>query len=149
MNDQATEIAHGAMRGAIGAMAMTGMRTFTKDIGILRQTPPEAIAKKRRTTGVLSRVSRKRRRAFVEVMHWSVGVAGGAIFGALPDSLRRTTGFGPIYGLGILLSYDFSIAPLLGLKASERPKPAEQAALVADHLLYGLILSDTRARPSD
>ncbi len=149
MSDQTAEIAHGAMRGAVGAMAMTGMRTFTADLGLLRDTPPQSIAKKRRASGVLSYVPRRRRRAFVEVMHWGVGVAGGAIFGALPDPLRRAPGFGLVYGLGILLSYDFGIAPVLGLKQSKRPKPAEQAALIADHLLYGLILSELRRRPSD
>jgi hypothetical protein len=123
-------------------MAMTGMRTFTADLGFVRETPPQSIAKKRRPTGVLSYVPKSRRRAFVEVMHWSVGVTGGAIFGAFPDELRRTAWFGPVYGLGILLSYDFGIAPLLGLKQSRRPKPAEQAALIADHLVYGLILSE-------
>jgi hypothetical protein len=135
------EVTHAAMRGAIGAMAMTGMRTFTADLGLIRETPPQSIAKKRRPTGVLSYVPKSRRRAFVEVMHWSVGVTGGVIFGALPDSLRRAPWFGPVYGLGILLSYDLGIAPLLGLKQSRRPKAAEQAALIADHLVYGLILS--------
>ena len=144
-----SEVASGAIRGAIGAMAMTGMRTFTADVGLVRETPPQSIAKKRRATGVLSYVPRSRRRAFVEVMHWSVGVAGGAIFGALPDKLRRAPWFGPVYGLGILVSYDFGIAPLLGLKQSKRPKPGEQAALIADHLVYGFVLSEFRERPRD
>ncbi|MEA2430454.1 MAG: hypothetical protein QOI19_927 [Thermoleophilaceae bacterium] len=135
------EVSHAALRGAIGAMAMTGMRTFTADAGLLRETPPQSIAKQRRPTGVLSYVPKNRRRAFVELMHWSVGVGGGAMFGAMPDGLRRTPWFGPVYGVGILLSYDFGIAPLLGLKQSKRPKATEQAALIADHLLYGLILS--------
>jgi hypothetical protein len=149
VTEQAEEITHGALRGAIGAMAMTGVRTFTADMGLLRETPPQSIAKTRRPTGVLSYVPKSRRRAFVEVMHWSVGVTGGAIFGALPDGLRRARWFGPVYGLGILVSYDFGIAPLLGLKHSKRPKPAEQAALIADHLLYGFVLSEFRARPRD
>lgn len=149
MSDQAAEIAHGALRGAMGAMAMSGMRTFTADLGFVRETPPQSIAKKRRATGILSYVPRARRRAFVELMHWSVGVAGGAIFGALPDPLRRAPWFGPVYGLGILASYDFGIAPLLGLKQSKRPKPAEQVALIADHLLYGFVLSEFRERPRD
>jgi hypothetical protein len=135
-----SEVLHSAARGAIGAMAMTGMRSFTVDAGLLRETPPQSVAKQRRPTGVLSRVPKSRRRAFVEVMHWSVGVSGGAIFGAMPDRLRRASWFGPVYGLGILLTYDFGIAPLLGLKQSRRPKATEQAALIADHLLYGLIL---------
>ena len=135
------EVARAAVRGAVGAMAMTGMRTFTADLGLLRETPPQSIAKKRRPTGILSYVPKSRRRAFVEVMHWSVGVTGGAIFGLFPDELRRTSWFGPVYGLGILLSYDFGIAPLLGLKQSKRPKATEQAALIADHLVYGLVLA--------
>jgi hypothetical protein len=135
-------VSQAALRGAVGAMAMTGMRTFTADLGLVRETPPQSIAKKRRPTGVLSYVPKSRRRAFVEVMHWAVGVGGGAIYALLPDALRRAPWFGPIYGVGILVSYDFGIAPLLGLKQSKSPKPAEQAALIADHVLYGLILSE-------
>jgi hypothetical protein len=149
MNEQSNEVLHGALRGAIGAMAMTGMRTFTVDIGLLRETPPQSLAKKRRPTGMLSYVPKSRRQATVELLHWSVGVTGGAIFGALPDRLRRARWFGPVYGLGILLSYDFGIAPLLGLKQSKRPKATEQAALIADHLLYGFVLSEMRQRPRD
>jgi hypothetical protein len=125
------------------------MRTFTAAAGLVRETPPQSIAKQRRPSGVLSYVPKSRRRATVEVMHWSVGVVGGAIFGALPDGLRRARWFGPVYGLGILASYDFGIAPLLGLKQAKRPKPAEQAALMADHLVYGLILAELRERPRD
>jgi hypothetical protein len=136
-----SEVSRAAISGAVGAMAMTGMRTFTADLGLVRETPPQSIAKKRRPTGVLSYVPKSRRRAFVELMHWSVGVTGGAIFGLMPDALRRTPWFGPVYGLGILLSYDFGIAPLLGLKQARRPKATEQAALIADHVLYGLILA--------
>ena len=142
-----SEVVGGAVRGAIGAMAMTGMRTFTADVGLVRETPPQSIAKKRRPSGVLSYVPKSRRRAFVEVMHWSVGVTGGAIFGLMPDPLRRAPWFGPIYGVGILVSYDFGIAPLLGLKQSRRPKATEQAALIADHLVYGLILSGGERAP--
>ncbi len=149
MTEQTGEIVHGALRGAIGAMAMTGMRNFTVDVGLMRETPPQSIAKQRRPGGVLSRVPKSRRKATVELLHWSVGVTGGAIFGALPDPLRRARWFGPVYGLGILLSYDFGIAPLLGLKQAKRPKPAEQAALIADHLLYGFLLSEFRERPRD
>jgi hypothetical protein len=140
-------VAGGAARGAIGAMAMTGMRTFTADAGLLRETPPQSIAKQRRPSGVLSYVPKSRRRAFVELMHWSVGVTGGAIFGLVPDALRRAPWFGPVYGVGILVSYDFGIAPLLGLKQSRRPKAKEQAALIADHVLYGLILSGGERAP--
>jgi hypothetical protein len=35
------------------------------------------------------------------------------------------------------------------MKESKRPKATEQAALIADHLLSGLILSELRERPRD
>jgi hypothetical protein len=149
MSEQSEEVTHAALRGGIGAMAMTGMRTFTVNVGLMRETPPQSIAKRRRVSGVLSYVPKSRRKATVELFHWTTGVVGGAIFGALPDPLRRARWFGPVYGLGMLLTYDFGVAPLLGLKQSKRPKPLEQAALIADHLLYGFILSEFRGRPRD
>jgi hypothetical protein len=94
-------------------------------------------------------VPRAKRKAAVELLHWSVGVVGGGIFGALPDGIKRQAWFGPAYGIGILLSFDFGIAPALGLKQIKHPKPLEQGALIADHLLYGLILSEMRRRPRD
>ena len=41
------EVAHAGLRGAIAAMAMTGMRNFTVNVGIVEQTPPDAILRKR------------------------------------------------------------------------------------------------------
>lgn len=43
----AQEVAWAALRGTIGAMAMTGMRTFTHHAGLPDQTPPDAIVKQR------------------------------------------------------------------------------------------------------
>ena len=40
--ERGLEVAHGALRGAIAAMAMTGMRAFTVDMGIVQETPPRA-----------------------------------------------------------------------------------------------------------
>jgi hypothetical protein len=80
----AGEIAHASLRGAVAAAAMTGMRAFTVDAGLVDQTPPQAIARQR-ANGLLRRVPRGRRRA----------------------------------------------------------------ALAADHLLYGLVLSEIRARPKE
>jgi hypothetical protein len=49
------EVAHAAMRGAIAAMAMTGMRTFTSNMGMVERAPPEAIFKER-VPGLIRRV---------------------------------------------------------------------------------------------
>ena len=142
-----TEIGHAAVRGAIAAMAMTGMRAFTVDLGIVEETPPRAIVRQR-ARGLIRKVPRGRRRAAVELAHWSYGAAGGAMFGMLPRAVRQHRRWvGPIYGLLIWLGFEAGIAPALGLTQARELRAAERTALAADHLLYGLVLSEIRARP--
>ncbi len=141
-------IAHAGMRGAIAAMAMSGARELTVELGMLKQSPPDAIAKQR-AAGLLRRVPRKRRRAVVEIAHWSYGIVGGAAYGALPDSIRRRAWAGPLYGLLVWLGFELAVAPVLGLKRAANLRSLERATLAADHLLYGFVLSETRRRPQD
>jgi hypothetical protein len=142
------EIAHAAMRGAIAAMAMTGMRIFTVDIGLVEQTPPQAIVKQR-ARGLIRMVPRKRRRAAVELAHWSYGALGGTAFAVLPGAVRRRGWAGPVYGLLVWLGFELGLAPLLGLTQARAFRPVDRAALAADHLLYGFVLSETRRRPQE
>ncbi len=127
-------------------MAMTGMRALTVDLGIVEQTPPEAIFKQR-ARGLLCKVPRGRRRAAIEVVHWGYGAAGGAAFAALSESLRRRAWAGPIYGLATWIGFEVGLAPTLGLSQATKPRPLERLALAGDHLLYGFVLSETRRRP--
>jgi hypothetical protein len=136
------------MRGAVAAMAMTGMRTFTEDVGLVEEAPPKAIARQR-ARGLLRKVPRGNRRAAVELAHWGYGAAGGVVFGALPDFVRRQAWAGPAYGLAVWLGFELGIAPALGLKQASQPRPVDRIALAADHLLYGLVLSETRSRPRE
>ncbi len=146
--DRIGMVAHAGVRGAIAAMAMSGMRAFTVDLGIVKQTPPQAILKQR-ARGLIRRVPRGRRKAAVELAHWSYGAAGGAAFGMLPDTVRRRAWAGPLYGLGVWLGFELGIAPLLGLTQATRLRAAERSALAADHLLYGFVLSEMRRRPQE
>jgi hypothetical protein len=142
------ELAHAGLRGAIAAMAMTGMRAFTQSAGIVEQTPPQAIFKQR-VPGLLRLVPRKRRGALAELAHWGYGAAGGVAFGALPDGVRRKRWSGPAYGLVVWAGFEAVLAPALGLSQAKRLRPVERAALAGDHLLYGFVLSETRSRPRD
>jgi hypothetical protein len=142
------ELAHAAVRGAVAAAAMTGMRVFTQSIGIVEQTPPQAIMKQR-AQGLLRRVPKKRRRAAVELMHWGYGAAGGLVFGLLPDGVRRRAWAGPVYGLAVWIGFEVGLAPTLGLKQAYQVRPVERLGLAADHLLYGFVLSETRRRPQE
>ncbi|MEA2445231.1 MAG: hypothetical protein QOJ12_2523, partial [Thermoleophilales bacterium] len=114
MSVEADEIAHGGLRGAIGAMAMSGFRAFTVELGLVKQTPPEAIVKQR-ARGILRMVPRKRRRAAIEAVHVGYGAFGGATFGLLPDRVRLAAWSGPAYGLVLWLGFELGIAPVLGL----------------------------------
>jgi hypothetical protein len=142
----AERVAHAALRGAVAAMAMTGMRVVTVSLGIVEEPPPQAIFRQR-AKGLLRMVPRKRRSAAVELTHWSYGAAGGAVFGALPAQLRRQRWAGPLYGLAVWAGFEAVLAPLLGLEQAKKPRPLDRAALAADHLLYGLVLSEFRQRP--
>jgi hypothetical protein len=145
------EVLHATARGAVGAMAMTGMRVLTKELGLVEQTPPEAVSRQRaRGLRALLRLApRKQRRGLVETAHWAFGAAGGAMFGALPRTVRRRPWAGPVYGLVVWLGFEMGIAPVLGLSQAERVRPVDRLALAADHVLYGLVLSDMRRRPPD
>jgi hypothetical protein len=141
-------IAHAALRGGVAAMAMTGMRVLTVELGLVEEPPPQAIFRQK-AKGLLRLVPRKRRRAAIELAHWGYGAGGGAAFGALPDSLRERAWAGPVYGLVVWASFEAGLAPLLGLKQAGEKRPAERAALALDHLLYGFILSEFRRRPRE
>jgi hypothetical protein len=142
------EVAHAGLRGAIAAMAMTGMRAFTVDLGIVEQTPPEAIVKKR-ARGLIRQVPRKRRRATIELVHWAYGAAGGAGFRLLPERLRLKQWAGPAYGFVIWLGFELGLAPALGLSLATKLRAQERLALATDHLLYGFVLSETRRQPRE
>ena len=140
------EVLHGAVLGTIGAMTMTGMRVITTELGLLEQTPPQAIARQRARGArwLLRRAPRRQRAALVEAAHWAFGAGGGAAFGALPRSVRRRPWAGPAYGLVVWLSFELGIAPALGLSQAKRLRPVDRVALAADHLLYGVVLSEMR-----
>lgn len=139
------DLAHGALRGAIAAMAMSGMRECTTALGLVKQTPPEAIFKQR-ARGLLRKAPRGRRKAAIELAHWSYGSAGGFVFALLPDGIRQRPWAGPGYGLAVWLGFELGIAPALGLSQSRKLRLAERCALAADHLLYGLVLAEFRER---
>ena len=140
------EMLHGAARGAVGAMAMTGMRVLTTELGLVKQTPPQAVGRQRArgARALLRRAPRRQRRGLIEAAHWAFGAGGGAAFGALPGAMRRRPWAGPVYGLVVWLGFEMGIAPALGLSQAKSVRLVDRLALAADHLLYGLVLSGTR-----
>lgn len=140
------EIAHGALRGVIAAMAMTGMRSVTVGLGLVRETPPTAIVRQR-ARRLSHKLPRKRRRASTELFHWSYGAVGGMMFAMLPARIRHAPWGGPAYGLAIWVGFEAGIAPVLGLDQAKRQRSVERMVFAVDHVLYGFVLSETRRRP--
>lgn len=139
---RAIDIAHAAARGTIAAMAMTGARTVTESLGLVPESPPESVLE--RSAGGGTWTSHRTWPVMVQAAHWAYGAFGGAVFGSLPDRVRRRAWAGPIYGVGLWLAFEAAIAPLLRLHRETTP---ERLALLADHLIYGLVLSEIRRRP--
>ena len=137
------EVVRGAGRGVVGAMAMTGLRVLTTELGLVDQTPPAAVSgqRARGVRALLRRAPRRQRRGLVEIAHWTFGAAGGAAFGALPDAVRRRPWAGPVYGLVVWLGFELGLAPVLGLSQAKRVRLVDRLALAGDHLLYGSVLS--------
>jgi len=139
------EAARGAARGAVAAMAMSGMRTVTGHVGLVEDTPPSSVLAQT-VPGLLVRIPKPRRPAAVELVHWAYGATFGALFGLLPGAVRRAAWTGPAYGMLIWLSFEAGIAPILGLPQARRPRLGQRIALMGDHLLYGLVLSEPHRR---
>jgi uncharacterized membrane protein YagU involved in acid resistance len=129
-----------ALRGAIGAMAMTAMRVVTARLNLLPKDPPKEIFEDA-LPQFLELVPREYRDEAIELAHWGYGAVGGAMFVLLPAAIRRHRWSGPAYGIGAWSFFEGLLAPMLGLrKPTERPT-SERAAIFADHVLYGLIVA--------
>jgi hypothetical protein len=135
-----------ALRGAIGAMAMTGIRVVTAGLNLLPKDPPEEIFEGA-LPHFLELVPREYRDEAIELAHWGYGVVGGTMFALLPAAIRRQRWSGPAYGIATWSFFEGVLAPMLGLrKPSERPT-SERAAIIADHVLYGMVVAgDPRRR---
>ena len=127
-------------RGVIGAMAMTGVRSFTGSLGLVEQTPPEAVLHQK-LGGLMSRFGEQRQQGIIEAFHWVTGAVAGAAFSVLPERLRRPSWAGPVYGVVVLGAFELAAAPLLGLEQARRERVVERLVFLVDHLLYGLVLA--------
>ena len=140
-NDRIRSAALAGARGLVASMAMSGMRQVTVGMGWLEKTPPDEILHEEARLLVLP-LAEGHEQAAVELVHWAYGTVAGALYGALPDRVRRSRWAGPGYGMATWLVYELGIAPALGVQVAQRRTVMSRAMLVADHLLYGLVVAD-------
>lgn len=149
LEEHEQRVVSGLIRGTVAAMAMSALRQVTTGLGLVQQTPPDAILKQR-ALGPLIRFPRlayfiaRRQVAVVELAHWGYGAGGGAAFALLPSTVLRRDSVGPAYGLATWILFELSIAPILGLDQARRIRAVERLMFAGDHLLYGVILAGDR-----
>jgi hypothetical protein len=142
-------IVRAGARGLVAAMAMTGTRRVTQNLGLLPKSPPEAIVGDAAPT---SGLSDEQREVVIELAHWAYGAGAGAAFGLIPARLRYHVAAGPLYGLAIWLLFELGMAPLLGVQYAEERRVAGRLVLALDHVLYGVVVGgqlapEPHARP--
>jgi hypothetical protein len=130
----------GGLRGLVGAMAMTGVRTVTASVGADEKSPPQAILDWG-APRVMDRLPERSRAAITELVHWTYGAMGGVLFGLLPAPVRRNRWAGPAYGVAFWLAFEFGIAPLIGAERAHRRHLVWPALVAVDHVLYGVVVA--------
>lgn len=126
-------VVRSALAGVVGAMAMTGVRRVTTGLGLVPKPPPEEI------------LDDALRDEAIELAHWGFGAACGAAFALVPARARTHPAGGPVYGLSVWAGFELVVAPVLGLRKPTQRTARERTAIMADHVLYGLVLA-TAAR---
>jgi uncharacterized membrane protein YagU involved in acid resistance len=119
---------------------MTGMRVVTVGLGLLAKEPPEEVFEDA-LPHYLALIPPHVRGAFIELAHWAYGAAGGAAFALLPRAFRRHGWSGPTYGITAWAFFEVALAPALGLRKPPQRTLSEHAAILADHVLYGLVVA--------
>lgn len=140
-NSRVRSAARAGARGLVASMAMTGMREFTVGMGWLERPPPREILEDEAPLLVLP-MSEGHEQAVVELAHWAYGTAFGSVYGLLPERVRRSRWSGPGFGIGTWLVYELAVAPALGVQVAQRRRVMSRAMLLADHVLYGLVVAD-------
>ncbi len=98
-------VINSGLRGAVAAMAMSGTRALTSSLGLIEQTPPEAVLHQS-APAMMAKVPRQRQAAVAELAHWAFGVVAGAGFGLLPLAVRRYRWAGAAYGVVVLTGFE-------------------------------------------
>jgi hypothetical protein len=126
-------------RGLVAAMAMSGTRSITANVGLMEATPPRKIVE-RHGPRPLRRLPEHYLQAATEIVHWAYGTGGGLAFGLLPAGVRKHPATGPVFGLTVWMAFELGIGPVLGVEHRER-RVLGRVVLALDHVLYGVVVA--------
>lgn len=90
-------------------------------------------------------ISKEQRKQLGAVIHWSMGVGSGAIYGLLRNRVRRFgIGSGVAFGLALSLLVDEAALTALGISPPPNAFPWQtHARRLAGHLILGAVLDAT------
>lgn len=92
-------------------------------------------------------LTRQQRQRYGTAIHWTLGVAAGALFGVLRSrSPSVARGAGTLFGAAFWLAVDEAATPALGLTPGPRAFPWQTHARgLAGHLVFGTVANATLA----
>ena len=131
-------VARGAWRWIVAAMAMSGMREVTVNLGLVER-PAAGRDRRRGRAPARAAIPVPHREVAIELAHWSYGAGMGVAYGVLPERLRRSPLTGPAFGVAIWAFFERCGADAR-LRSATRPPLAERRPVAADHLLYGAVV---------
>lgn len=134
-------------RGTVAAMAMSAVRELTLSLGLVDRPPPDEIADEG-VPALFAPIPPRYRDAAIEVCHWGYGAGMGIAYDLTPRTLRSRAWFGPVFGLAIWGFFERVVAPVLGLRPPAQRPLRERAAVAADHVVYGVVVSHRPFDPS-
>jgi hypothetical protein len=132
-------IVRGVLGGAAATACMSVLRMAARRAGLIHATPPQATREWLAERSGVEPEATEARHFTDAAVHTAVGVAGGAVYGALGGNRERPSlAGGALFGLGVWLLAFGVVAPRLGITRSPRESSwAENAVNVAAHALYG------------
>lgn len=134
---------YGALGGAGGTVALTGLRKSLARAGLVQKSAPEQVVERLEELGLVDDWSKGSRRVLTVAAHLAYGVGIGASLGLLR---RARGGVGEEAAVGSalgLLSWAFNWSALLPLTGVHQPPWKERSPKVllpiVDHAFFGAV----------
>ena len=142
----ARSLAKGLLAGLIGGLAATAAKTLAEKVFPPRThgepEPPSVLAEK--IFG--NRLEGAQKLAATETIHWGVGAATGAAYGALAEFYPAATAKdGAAFGMALTSLTHGTTLPALGLSAEPEDQTfRERSSEMATHVVYGVVTETVR-----
>lgn len=136
------DLREGALGGATGTAAFTGLMYGAQRVGLLGEMPPRKITRK-----IMERTAKTTRYvdAATTIAHLSFGLASGVLFAAITHRVRTKVPrvvLGMGFGAAVWAASYAGWAPALGLMpAPSKDRPDRPIVGFLGHLLFGALLS--------